>query len=87
MPAIGPKIRKAITENTSAGSKRKNGNMGNGGCILAGNTTVETAANPPNAAPPVKLTLRLANRASAMQTTESSHNKLELLNFSIMTIS
>jgi hypothetical protein len=64
--AIGPNIRKANTENSSAGSKRKNGSIGKNGWILAGMIISEIAARLPKIAAPVRPTLRFANNPSAI---------------------
>jgi hypothetical protein len=69
--AIGPKIKNARTENSSAGSNRRNGIIGNDGWIFAGMIIVESAARLPNAAAPARVTLFLANRASAILTTKT----------------
>jgi hypothetical protein len=69
---MGPKIKNARTENTSAGSNRKKGIIGKAGWILAGIMTVERAAKLPKTAAPVRLTLLLANKPSANQTTKDA---------------
>ena len=83
---IGPKIKNAKTENSSAGSNLRNGNIGNDGCIRAGSITVIRAARAPITAAPVRLTLRLENRLSTIQTIKAAHRKSQLLNCYFMTI-
>lgn len=71
--AIGPKIRNARIEKSSAGSNRRNGIIGNDGWIFAGIITVDSAAKLPKIAAPARVTLLLVNRPSAISTTKDGH--------------
>jgi hypothetical protein len=84
--AIGPKIKNARTEKSSAGSNRRNGIIGNEGWIFAGIITVDKAAKLPKIAAPAKVMLLLVNRPSAILTTKDGHYASQLLNCTIMTI-